>query len=202
MSKKEKPIYTTHEEDKQLVIQAMSGDQRSYNTLARKYKLILFTAAQRRLPNRKEEDLEDIVMAVLGRCFISLHLYDPSKSKFFTWMVACLHNHVNGLAKGKKRISAESYNGIPTVSMEVREIGESENTIDNIDRTQVIKLVRLLVDKLPSDVATAIKLKYFKDYSYEEIANELGCKVGDVWYKIKKGKTILKKLSDVNGLFD
>jgi RNA polymerase sigma-70 factor (ECF subfamily) len=202
MSKKEKPIYTTHEEDKKLVIQAMSGDQRSYNILARKYKLILFTAAQRRLPTKKEEDLEDIVMSVLGRCFISLHLYNPDKSKFFTWMVACLHNHVNAIPKGKKRISAESYQGVSTVSMEIREIGQSENIIEDIDRTQVIKLVRLLVEKLPPDVATAIKLKYFKDYTYEEIAEEIGCKVGDVWYKIKKGKKILKSLSDINGLFD
>jgi RNA polymerase sigma-70 factor (ECF subfamily) len=85
--------------------------------------------------------------------------------------------------------------------MEVREIGESEKTIENIDRTQVVKLVRLLVDKLPPDVATAIKLKYFKDYSYEQIAESLGCKIGDVWYKIKKGKKILKDLSDSNGLF-
>jgi RNA polymerase sigma-70 factor (ECF subfamily) len=86
--------------------------------------------------------------------------------------------------------------------MEIREIGQSESTIDDIDRTQVIKLVRLLVEKLPPDVATAIKLKYFKDYTYEEIAEEIGCKVGDVWYKIKKGKKILKRLSDINGLFD
>ena len=177
MSKKEKPIYTTHEDDKKLVIQAMSGDQRAYNILTRKYKLILFTAAQRRLPGKNEEDLEDIVMAVLGRCFISLHLYDPEKSKFFTWMVACLHNHVNSLPKGKKRISAESYQGVSTVSMEIREIGESESTIENIDRAQVIKLVRLLVDKLPPDIATAIKLKYFKDCTHEEIAKEIGCKV-------------------------
>ena len=202
MSKKEKPIYTTHEEDKQLVIQAMDGDQRSYNILARKYKLILFTAAQRRLPGKGEDDLEDIVMSVLGRCFLSLHLYDPAKSKFFTWMIACLHNHVNSIPKGKKRISAESYQGVSTVSMEIREIGQSESTIEDIDRTQVIKLVRLLIEKLPPDIATAIKLKYFKDYTHEEIAKEIGCKVGDVWYKIKKGKKILKRLSDINGLFD
>jgi RNA polymerase sigma-70 factor (ECF subfamily) len=201
MAKKEKPIYTTHEEDKKLVKEALGGNQRAYNTLAQKYKLILFTAAQRRLPGKNEDDLEDIVMTVLGRCFISLHLYDPEKSKLFTWMLACLHNHVTSIPKSKKRISAQSYQGVPSVSMEVREIGESEKTIENIDRTQVVKLVRLLVDKLPPDVATAIKLKYFKDYSYEQIAESLGCKIGDVWYKIKKGKKILKDLSDSNGLF-
>ncbi len=201
MAKKEKPIYTTHEEDKKLVKEALGGNQRAYNTLAQKYKLILFTAAQRRLPGKTEDDLEDIVMTVLGRCFISLHLYDPEKSKLFTWMVACLHNHVNSIPRSKKRISAQSYHGISSISIEIHEIGELENTIEDIDRAQVVKLVRLLVDKLPHDVATAIKLKYFKDYSYEQIAESLGCKIGDVWYKIKKGKKILKDLSDSNGLF-
>lgn len=196
------PRYLTHDEDKALVVQALSGSNRAYSILAEKYKPILYTAVRRRLGNSiREEEAEDIVMAVMGRAFVSLHLYDPEKSKLFTWMIACLHNHITGKPKGKRRIGGAFYGGIPTEDISTAYDVSDDDAMLEADRTQAIKLLRMLVDKLPPECAQAIKLKYFREMSYEEIASEMGIKVGDVWYRIKKGRDILRKLSENLDLF-
>jgi RNA polymerase sigma factor (sigma-70 family) len=202
-----KPIkLTTHAEDKELVISALEGNQKSYNTLLRKYKPILYTAAKRRLPYKGVEDLEDIVMIVLGNSFVKINQYDPEKSLFFTWMVACLHNYINGIPGQKKRVIADSLEDLYPSNSDSEERIEynipDEDPFDtNMDREQVIKLVRMLVDHLPEELSMVIKLKYFKEYSHREIAEAVGCKEGEVWYKIKRAKDLLKRISNKNKLF-
>jgi len=201
MSKKKgyKPAnWTTHDEDKALVVSAIDGDRKSYETLLQKYKPIIYTAAKRRLPYKNVEDLEDITMIVLGNSFLKLQQYDPEKSKFFTWMVACLHNYVNGIPKQKKRVSTYS---IEDSLQEVSEKEDAFNFDTNIDREQLSVLVRTLIDKLPADIATAITMKYFKDASHREIADAIDCDETYVWYKLEKGRKMLKKLSSNNKLF-
>lgn len=192
------PVYTTHEEDKQLVVQAISGDQRAYNILLQKYKPILYIAAKRRLPNSPDEELEDIVMAVLGNTFVKIKQYDPDKAKFFWWIVASLHNHVSLLYKRNKLTNNEN-----TVS--IKDAGDfaiyDDDFTLNYDKEQVSKLIRLLITKLPEDLSKAITMRYFKDATNEEIALVINCKPSEVWYRLKRGRDLLKKLSYNGKLF-
>lgn len=194
--------YTTHEEDKELVKSAIEGNDKAYNILIRKYKPILYTAAKRRLPQARVEDLEDIVMTVMGNTFVKIRMYDPEKSKFFTWMIACLHNYVSSIPRKKKRLEADSYDRSTNVrDAEAFAVAEEIDINAEIDREQISRLIRLLVSQLPEDISKAISMRYFKEASNEEIAREIGCSAGDVWYKIKKGREMLHKLSKKNKLF-
>lgn len=198
--------YTTHEEDKRLVKCAIEGDQSAYNTLLRKYKPILYTAAKRRLSNANPDDLEDIVMIVLGNSFVKIRQYDSTKSLFFTWMVACLHNYVNSIPGQKKRVKADSLNDIYPSSGDENEfveynIPDIDNFDTNMDKEQTSKLLRLLISKLPPDISKAITMKYFTDSTNDEIANAIGCRTSEIWYKIKRGKDLLKRMSDKDNLF-
>ena len=192
------PKYTTHEEDKRLVVNAINGDQNAWNILLQKYKPILYIAAKRRLSYYSDEDLEDIVMTVLGNTFVKIRQYDPEKAKFFWWIVASLHNHISGLYNRKKLIPKES-------PVNLKDAGEFaidySDFTENYDREQVSRLIRLLIGKLPEDLSKAITLRYFKEYTNEQIAEEIGCRPGDVWYKIKKGREMLKRLSQNGKLF-
>lgn len=199
-------LKTTHAKDKELVIEALGGNQKAYNSLLQKYKPILYTAAKRRLPEKSVEDLEDIVMFVLGQAFVKLGQYNPEKSLLFTWMIACLHNYINGIPKQKKRIQADSLEEILPSNMGENDPVEyaipDEDQFDlDIDKKQTAKLVRLLVERLPEELCTVIKLKYFKDKTNKEIADEIGCKESDIFYRVKKAKEILKKYADADELF-
>lgn len=200
------PKKTTHQEDKDLVISALNGDQKSYNILMSKYKPILYTAAKRRLPGKSVEDLEDIVMIVLGQAFIRIHQYDPTKSLFYTWMLACVHNYINSIPGQKKRITAYSINDIFPPSKDEDspieyEIPDLDPFDQSIDKEQTSKIIRIIIEKLPPDMALVIKLKYFKEMSHREISEIIGCKENEVWYKIKRAKNKLKKLLKNRDLF-
>lgn len=196
--------YTSHDEDKKLVIEALGGNQRAYNILVQKYKPILFTASKRRLPSYSVEDLEDIVMVVLGKAFMKINQYDPTKSLFFTWMIACVHNYINGIPHQKKRIIADSLDSLVQVSENETieyQVPDEDRFDMNMDTEQMIKLVRLIVDKLPEKHSEVIKLRYFRELSYKEIADVLNCETVDVEYKLRMAKRNLKKLSEQSNLF-
>ena len=196
---------TTHEEDKELVLSAIEGNQKSYNTLLTKYKPILYTAAKRRLPYLGVEDLEDITMIVLGNAFVKIKQYDPIKSKFFTWMVACLHNYVNSIPSQKKRVKAYSIedfyptgDGDTLIEYQI----PSEDRFDlNYDNEQAFKLLRTLLKELPEDIYNVMFLKFFKELSNAEIAIELNIDKSAIWYKVKRGRELLKRKSEINGIF-
>jgi RNA polymerase sigma factor (sigma-70 family) len=201
-----KPAFTTHAEDKALVIEAIAGNQKAYNILLSKYKPILYTAAKRRLPKKNVEDLEDIVMFVLGTAFVRINQYNPEKSLFYTWMISCLHNHVNGIPAQKKRIVADSIEDIYPSNRETDtpieyEIPDEDPFDLVMDFEQTAKLIRLLVDKLPEESCQVIKLRYFKQLTHKEIGAILGCEERQVWYKLDRAKQRLKKLSDKENLF-
>ena len=198
MAKRKTVAYTTHEEDKHLAVEAVNGDRRAYNILLTKYKPILYTAAKRRLPWKDPEDLEDITMIVLGNAFLKLNQYDPEKSKLFTWMIACLHNYVNSIPKQKKRVQTYS---LEDNKQEAADKPDTHNFDMHVDRERTSQLIKLLISRLPGDVGKAITMKYFKDSSHAEIAEEIGCKEQDVWYKLKKGRQLLKQMSETNELF-
>lgn len=198
MAKRKSVAYTSHEEDKQLAVEAVNGDRRSYNILLTKYKPILYTAAKRRLSWKDPEDLEDITMIVLGNAFLKLNQYDPEKSKLFTWMIACLHNYVNSIPRQKKRVQTYS---LEDNKQEAADKPDTHNFDTCVDRERTSQLIKLLISRLPGDIGKAITMKYFKDSSHAEIAEEIGCKEQDVWYKLKKGRQLLKQMSETNELF-
>lgn len=203
-----KPVrYTTHDEDKVLVVEALKGNQLSYNTLLRKYKPILYTAAKRRLPDYHVEDLEDIVMIVLAQAFIKIHQYDPEKSKLYTWMIACLHNYVNSIPKQKKRIQTDSLEDIY-----LSNIGEDQaieyDIPDNdrfdiqLDAKEALRIVQNAIEKLPTHISEVMKLKFFDEYSDAEIAESLGYDKSLIYYRVKKGRELLSEMLDIDDLMN
>lgn len=196
--------YTSHEEDKELAKQAMDGNQRAYSILLQKYKPIVYTAASRRLPWYGPEELEDITMIVLGNAFVKIKQYDPEKSKFFTWMVACVHNYVNGIPKQKKRVKADSLGDIygDSDTRSEYEIPDAAGFDEDIDREQFYRLMKMLMNKLTTEQYTVIKMKFFEECTTEEIADALDCSPSLVWYKVQQAKKKLIKLSRQYQLFE
>lgn len=203
MSKGRKgPRYLTHDEDKKLVVKALSGDNLSYSILAEKYKPILYTAVRRRMWSISEEEAEDITMASLGRAFVYLKTYDPAKSKLFSWMIYVCHNYMNSIPRKKKSIENIRYSETEKPIETFANSTESDDISGNLDKSNKLKLVRRLVEKLDPECRDVFMLKYFREMSNEEIAEEMGIKETDVYYRAKKGKDQLKKWLKNYGLFE
>jgi RNA polymerase sigma factor (sigma-70 family) len=205
MKRESKTAYTSHDEDKKLVNRAISGDQQAYAILLTKYKAILYTAAKRRLPEKNTEELEDIVMTVLGTTFIQLNTYDESRSKVFTWMLLRLHSHISNIHKQKKRVITKSldevYGQKDSDDFIEYQVPDEDLFDERMDRKRAMRLIKIMLDKLPPDLSMAVIMKYMQDATYKEIAEKIGCDETLVWYKIKRGRELLKEMAENQELF-
>ena len=77
-----------------------------------------------------------------------------------------------------------------TIDVEDGELNPMEETI----KTQKIELIRIFVDKLPPKYQRLVKLRYFGELSYEEIAKELEAPLGTVKAQLHRARELMYDL--------
>ena len=65
---------------------------------------------------------------------------------------------------------------------------------ERIITKQKYKVLRDIVDKIKPHYKTLIELRYFKEYSYEEIANELDLPLGTVKAQLFRARDLLYQI--------
>ena len=76
------------------------------------------------------------------------------------------------------------------IDVEDRNLTPDEETI----KTQKIELVRMFVTKLPAKYQRLVKLRYFDELSYEEIAKELDAPLGTVKAQLHRARELMYDL--------
>ena len=82
----------TEATDRQLVVDALAGNQQSLETLFCRHQPWIYNVAFRMVMVR--EDAEDVTQEVLIKVMTKLASYDPSKAAFRTWLYRIVANHV------------------------------------------------------------------------------------------------------------
>ena len=143
-----------------------------------------------------QELAKDLTIESLGKAFKKLHLYTPSYA-FSTWLYTVARNHcIDYLRKNK----------LPTISIDRMMLDEDgkRNTFDLIskdlnpeqvmEKKQRIAILRQIVDKLKPKYRDLVKLRYFKELSYEEIADALDVPLGTVKAQLHRSREQLFKI--------
>ena len=65
---------------------------------------------------------------------------------------------------------------------------------DQLIRNQRIQILRRIVEQLKPNYRTLVKLRYFKEYSYEEISEELNLPIGTVKAQLHRSREQLFKI--------
>ena len=157
-----------------------TGDTKAYNELMRLYRDPLYFMLFEKVGN--EEIAKDLTIEALGKTFKKLHLYVPNYV-FSTWLFTIAKNNcIDYLRKNK----------LPTISLDkmmVNDKGEkqsfdlpsdSPNPEKIMIKKQRIQILRQIVEQLKPNYRTLVKLRYFKEFTYEEIATELDIPLGTV----------------------
>ena len=76
------------------------------------------------------------------------------------------------------------------IDVEDNELNPMEETI----KSQKIELIRIFVDKLPPKYQRLVKLRYFDELSYEEIARELEAPLGTVKAQLHRARELMYDL--------
>ena len=170
------------------------GDPKAYNELMKLYRDPIYFMLYEKVGD--QELAKDLTIESLGKAFKKLHLYTPIYA-FSTWIYTVARNHcIDYLRKNK----------LPTISIDRMMLDEEgkRNTFDLIskdlnpeeemEKKQRIAILRQIVDQLNPKYRDLVKLRYFKELSYDEIADTLDIPLGTVKAQLHRSREQLFKI--------
>lgn len=176
-----------------LVEAAINGDQKAYAELLDRYRDAIYFMLLKMVNNKS--DAEDLTIEAFGKAFKNIHQYTPNYA-FSTWLFKIASNNCIDFIR-KKRANlisidhqpedAEGLLPSPTANLQSSILDPEEHLI----KEQNIKLIQSVVAKLKPRYRNLIELRYFKEYSYEEIADELDLPIGTVKAQLFRARELL-----------
>jgi RNA polymerase sigma-70 factor (ECF subfamily) len=179
--------------DYELVQQALEGDEKAFTRLLVRYKDAIFFMLLKMVNNRN--DAEDLTLEAFGKAFKNLHQYSPTYA-FSTWLFKIASNNcIDFLRRKKGTFIAIENNGDPSENNETIKLKSKDpNPEEKMIRQQKAILLHHIVRRLKPRYRTLVELRYFREFSYEEIARELDIPLGTVKAQLFRAREMLFKL--------
>ena len=183
------------ERDLKLIRRALeNGDTTAYNELLKLYRDPLYFMLYEKVNDK--ELAKDLTIESLGKAFNKLHLYTPIYT-FSTWLFTVARNHcIDYLRKNKlstisiDKIILNSDGKASSLDLKSSDL----NPEQKLEKKQRIAMLRQVVDSLKPNYRTLVKLRYFKEMTYDEIANELKLPIGTVKAQLHRSREQLFKI--------
>jgi RNA polymerase sigma-70 factor (ECF subfamily) len=168
-----------------------TGNQKAYAELMNFYKDSIYFMLLKMTNN--PDDADDLTLEAFGKAFKKLNQYTPDFA-FSTWLFKIASNNCIDFIRRKKKNTFSIDQ--PYENVDGSEIAHSipSPTLDpekKFIEKQKIQLMREVVEKLKPKYRSLIELRYFKEYSYEEIAEELNLPIGTVKAQLFRAREFL-----------
>ncbi len=181
-----------------LMLEFQKGDTGSFETLLRKYFPRIFNYVYRLVGSR--ETAEDLTQETFIRVYRAAASYQP-RAKFQTWIFTVARNlALNELRRLKRKtfsLDAEREGKDGTMAPQ-REDPSARTADEQLLLKERREQVRRAVDSLPENQRTAVVLRRFEGFSYEQIARTLGLSVSAVKSLLSRAKDNLKEKLSVS----
>ncbi|MDQ3191457.1 MAG: sigma-70 family RNA polymerase sigma factor [Bacteroidota bacterium] len=179
--------------DYKLVVRAVeNGDQKAYAELMTRYRDSIYFMLLKMVNNR--DDADDLTIEAFGKAFKRLSQYTPNYA-FSTWLFKIASNNCIDFIRKKKNNTTfsidkpfENEDGVG-MSMDLK--SPMLDPEEKVIKKQKIKLMHEVVEKLKPRYRELIELRYFQEYSYEEIAVKLDIPIGTVKAQLFRAREFL-----------
>jgi RNA polymerase sigma factor (sigma-70 family) len=184
--------------DFMLVQRANIGDQKAYAELMDRYRDAIYYMLLKMVNNAS--DAEDLTIEAFGKAFKNIQQYTPNFA-FSTWLFKIATNNcIDFIRKRKANHISLDHNDEEheraTHDIQAPVLDPEESMINE----QKIKLMHSIVSKLKPRYRKLIELRYFNEFSYEEIAEELELPIGTVKAQLFRARELLYNiLKNTNG---
>lgn len=169
------------------VEQARGGDQHAFGLLVQAYQKPVFNLTYRMLGNAQEA--EDAAQETFLKAYSSLRQYQ-SEHKFSTWLFAIANHHCIDRLR-KRRVTLVSIEDNPVLENLTGESPLPERQA--LVREQSAEMQQLLQELEPAYRLPLI-LRYWEEYSYEEIAATMEITVAAVKSRLFRARQQVAKL--------
>jgi len=187
-------------DDQSLIAIALKGDEKAFARLMMKYRDPIYFMLLKMVKNKN--DAEDLTLEAFGKAFANLSFYS-SDYAFSTWLYRIASNNCIDFLRKKRGIHLTINNNQDSDSDENGSNfkSSSPNPEERLIIKQRGRILHNFIQKLKPKYRTLIDLRYFKEYSYEEIAKELDLPLGTVKVQLFRARNMLYTLimkADVN----
>lgn len=171
--------------DLQLVELAMNGDQSAFFSLLKRYKDALTSHVLKYVP--VAADAEDICQRSFEKAFVNIAKFNSAYA-FSTWLYNIARNEaIDHIRRSKSSISSISISDDNT-SMELLTLDTPE---EQFIVEQAVNKLNECILKLSDKYRTVAELRFIKDYSYDDISEELDMPIGTVKTRINRARKAL-----------
>ena len=172
-----------------LVEDAKKGNEKAFAGLMNRYRDSIYFMLLKMVNN--PIDAEDLTIEAFGKAFRSIDSYTP-RFAFSTWLFMIATNNCIDFIR-KKQSSPIPVNQdkdiMDTMTVNIQsDLPDPEEALIN---DQKIATLRKIVTQLKSPYREIIELRYYKEFSYEEISAELKIPIGTVKAQLYRAKTLL-----------
>jgi RNA polymerase sigma-70 factor (ECF subfamily) len=185
------------EENSQLIVRALEGDQRAYESLMKRYHHGIYVMIYQMIKNR--EETEDLVQETFMKAFHALENYN-NQFAFSTWLYKIAYNNCIDAIRKRKLKTQPIDRPIQHADGESVQELRDDTTSPEKDflYAEKQKFIQDAVDSLPEIYREVIRLRHQEERSYEEISERLGLPIGTVKARIFRAREVLKqKLREV-----
>ena len=175
--------------DLKVIDRALHGDSKAYTELLTRYRDSVYYVLLRMVNN--PSDAEDLTIEAFGKAFHNLPKYVPSHA-FSTWLFRIATNNCIDFMR-KKSQSPRPFDQDEGEEDEMEATVASDTRAPDevmMDRETAASLNRI-VKSLKPRYRRLIELRYFEDYSYEDIATELSLPIGTVKARLFRAKVLI-----------
>jgi len=159
-----------------LVQEARRGNEKAFASLMNRYRDSIYFMLLKMVNN--PSDAEDLTIEAFGKAFRSLDSYTP-KFAFSTWLFKIATNNCVDFIR-KKQLAPTLFDYLQdnldnaTVNIQ-SDMPDPEELLIN---HQKITALKDIISQLKPRYKSLIELRYYKEYSYEEISSELNLPIG------------------------
>jgi RNA polymerase sigma factor (sigma-70 family) len=180
-----------------LVERARKGDEKAFAALLHRYRDSIFFMLLKMVNN--SSDAEDLTIEAFGKAFRSLETFTPNFA-FSTWLFKIATN--NCIDFIRKKQASPSIIDQGTDEMDSYTINIQSDTPDpeeDLINRQKFAQLREVVNQLKPRYKNLIELRYYKEYSYDEISKELDLPIGTIKAQLFRAKSLLYNILNKKG---
>ena len=181
------------QEDVTLVRRTLAGDQQAFAGLVEKYKDSVFNVAYRMLGNPSEA--EDVAQETFVRAYTQLHTYKDTH-RFSTWLLS-IASHLSIDQLRRRRFLALPLENVPFLEW-IADAGVGPE--DSALAVEASDEMQRVLSMLPAKYRAVLVLRYWHDFSYEEIAEALHLTPALVKARLHRARELVARAMKATGV--
>ena len=149
--------------------------------------------------NKQLDDfyIDDICSRSFEKAFRQIHTFDPSRSRFSTWLKVIAHNTALDMLEQEQRIRRGCVSIDEPENVVMENIGDAQATpLDSIIRSEDEEMTRICVEGLPELYREIARMRLIDGWPYKDIAEATGLELNTVRTRIRRAKALIEKKGD------